>query len=313
MTRIAYLSWPAREISGGIKMAFRHVEALRELGFSACVATPDAAPPAWFQTSAPVVSFKGLARADDVLVFPENHAGFLKEFISWPNRKVVFCQNQYKIHRGLEGREDYRAYGIQHVICPGHLSATHCRRRLPRDNILIVPYPIDRTLFCLREPKKIQIAFSPRKRAEELLVVYDLFRAENPQFRSIPWVEITRMSESDVARVLGESVLYLSLLRFEALPLSALEALACGCLVAGFTGFGGRDYATASNGFWAPEDDCCACVDQLTLATRVVFEERDRHRAMVREGLRTVDHYDRENFKSHLRACWNTILNGPAG
>ena len=30
MRRVVYLSWPAEEISGGIKMAFRHVEALTQ-------------------------------------------------------------------------------------------------------------------------------------------------------------------------------------------------------------------------------------------------------------------------------------------
>src|SRR5262245_15423384 len=48
--RIVYVSWPADEIAGGIKMAFRHVEALRGAGFTACIATPDAKPPPWFQT-----------------------------------------------------------------------------------------------------------------------------------------------------------------------------------------------------------------------------------------------------------------------
>jgi len=42
--RIIYLSWPAREISGGIKMAFRHVEALREAGFDAVTNPPQGFP-----------------------------------------------------------------------------------------------------------------------------------------------------------------------------------------------------------------------------------------------------------------------------
>ena len=55
-----------------------------------------------------------------------------------------------------------------------------------------------------------------------------------------------------MARVFGESALFLSLSRFESLGLTTLEALASGCIVAGFTGFGGRDYATACNGWWWP-------------------------------------------------------------
>jgi hypothetical protein len=289
-------------------MAFRHVEALRDLGFSACIATADAAPPAWFKTTAPVVSLNDLSPSEDVLVLPENNSGLLKSFASWPKLKVVFCQNQYQIYRGLAGREDYGEYGVQHVICTGNLAAAVCRRRLPRATILMLPYPIDTRLFHARSPKKMQIAYSPRKRAQEAAFIFDLYRAENPSYRAIPWVRIDQMSESQVAGVLAESALYLSLQRFESFGLSALEALACGCLTAGFTGFGGRDYATAGNGFWAPEDDCLACVDRLAEATRLLIEGGERCRAVTADGIDTANRYGYDPFKIRLRNCWNTIL-----
>ena len=312
MPRIAYLSWPAHEITGGIKMAFRHVEALRALGFAACIATADAKPPVWFQTTAPVIALQALSRSDDILVFPENDAALLAAFASWSNPKVVFCQNQFQVYRGLDGKEDYRAYGVRHVICPGEYSAAICRRRLPRSKLFVVPYPLDCSLFQPSEPKELRIAFAPRKRAHEALVIRDLFRAENPGFRAIPWVEIAQLPERDVAKVLGESALYLSLLRFEAFGLSALEALACGCVVAGFTGLGGREYANATTGFWAPEDDCIACVDQLTLATRLVVEGGERYRSTMAAGIKTAEQYHRGRFETHLKACWDTILQSEA-
>jgi hypothetical protein len=61
-------------------MAFRHVETLRAEGFPAWIATPDAKPPAWFETTAPVLALADLQPASDLLVFPENHAGFLQKF-----------------------------------------------------------------------------------------------------------------------------------------------------------------------------------------------------------------------------------------
>ena len=78
------------------------------------------------------------------------------------------------------------------------------------------------------------------------------------------------MNESQVAAVLGESAIYLSLCRFEAYSQSILEAMACGG-IAGFTGIG-AEYTTARNGFWAEEDDCVACVEQLRGAVRLVAE-----------------------------------------
>src|SRR5438093_255055 len=138
MKRIIYLSWPAKEITGGIKMVFRHVEALRSLGFEAVVATEDGASPNWFSTLAPVVPLAKLTPGDDILVFPENHAGLLTRFADWPNRKVVFCQAWSMAFRGVGERNDYRDYGVSAVLCPAQHVASFCRRRFPSLDIFMI-------------------------------------------------------------------------------------------------------------------------------------------------------------------------------
>jgi hypothetical protein len=307
MKRIVYLSWPAKEITGGIKMVFRHVEALRSLGFETLVATEDGERPGWFTTLAPVVSLAKLAPGDDVLVFPENHAGLLQRFADWPNRKAVFCQNPYMVFRGVGERSDYRDYGVSAVLCPAQHVATFCRRRFPSLEAFVLPYPLDRMIFKPRTPKRLQIAFAPRKRQQEAAFVRDLFRAENPSWKSLPWVLIEKMPEAEVARILGESAVYLALGRFEACPLSALEALSSGCIVAGFTGTGGWDYATSRNGFWAAEDDVLACTSQLTEGVRLAAEARQRYQEMVADAQATAAAYSEERFLSRLLECWRQL------
>src|SRR5207247_924583 len=71
MPRIVYICWPPTEISGGIKVAFQHVELLTEAGMQAVIATKDAQKPDWFDTTGEVIAHEAIA-ADDVLVFPEN-------------------------------------------------------------------------------------------------------------------------------------------------------------------------------------------------------------------------------------------------
>jgi hypothetical protein len=307
MKPIVYLSWPAKEITGGIKMVFRHVEALRSLGFEAVVATEDGAAPGWFATLAPVVPLAKLAPGDDVLVFPENHAGLLNRFAGWPNRKAVLCQNIYMCYRGVGERNDYRDYGVSTMLCLTQQMAAYCQRRFPSLEVFLIPNPLDRTIFKPRPPKRLQIAFSPRKRPGEAAFVRDLFRAENPAWRQLPWVAIEKMREEEVARVLGESAVYLALGRFEALPLSALEALASGCIVAGFTGTGGWDYATARNGFWAAEDDVLACTTQLTAAVRLAAEGKHRYHEMSADAQATAAVYNEERFRSRLLECWRQL------
>jgi glycosyltransferase involved in cell wall biosynthesis len=268
---------------------------------------PESSETTWFETTAPLLAMTGLAPHSNVFVFPENHAGMLEEFRPWPNRKVVFCQNPFLAHRGLGERADYRDFGVQDVLCPAYQVAAFCRRRFPALNTWAVPCPIDRDVFRPREPKRLQVAYAPRKRPLEAACVRDLFRAENPPFRDVPWVALAQMGEKEVARVLGESALFLSLCRFEAAALTLLEALASGCAVAGFTGQGPRDYTTAANGFWAAEDDCLDCAHQLALAARLVVEGGNRYRDLRGEAERTAACHSRERFRARLAECWRTL------
>jgi hypothetical protein len=307
MKRIIYLSWPAKEITGGIKMTFRHVEALRSLGFQAVAATEDGATPGWFMTLAPVLPLADLTAGDDVLVFPENHAPLLNRFAGWPNRKVIFCQNPYLAFLGLAERKDYRDYGVSAVICPTQHVAAFCSRRFPGLETFVIPNPLDQATFKPRLPKRLQIAFGPRKRPMEAAFVYDLFRAENPTWQTVPWTVIDKMPEAEVARILGESAVYLALGRFEACGLSALEALSSGCVVAGFTGTGGWDYATSRNGFWAAEDDLLGCTAQLAEAVRLVTEGKQPYQEMVADSQATAAAYNEERFVASLLACWRQL------
>ena len=58
----------------------------------------------------------------------------------------------------------------------------------------------------------------------------------------------------------------------ESVGLTTLEAMASGCVCAGFTGIGGRQYATPDNGFWVDDDDCMAAADALAQAISLVRE-----------------------------------------
>jgi glycosyltransferase involved in cell wall biosynthesis len=310
MSRITYLSPPASVVTGGVKMLFRHVDALCAHGFDARVATPDGDPPTWFATTAPVVAFDRIVRGSDILVFPETRAAYLEEFAGWGNRKLVFAQSVQLAFRGLGRKRDYAEFGVEAMICPSHEAVRFCRRRFPRLDALWVPYPVDPAVFSPRGPKRMQIAFAPRKRPIEAMFIADLFRATCPEFSDLPWVVLARMSEGEVAQRLAESMVYLSLNRFDSFGLSALEALASGCVVAGFTGIGGREYATSKNGFWAPEDDCIACADQLAEAVRLSAEGGPLYEAMTQHAAAAAADYTPARFHGQLTRTWRALLDG---
>ncbi|MCG3135957.1 MAG: Alpha-1,6-glucosyltransferase [Planctomycetes bacterium] len=309
---VVYVSWPAGERTGGIKTAFRHVEALRAAGIESFVATPDGAAPGWFATTAPVRTLDAVEEdrggGGPVIVLPENHAGFVARFERWRNRKVVFCQNPYFTFRGFAGRRD--AGGATHVLAPGDVAAALCRRRFPGLPVHAVHNHVDRDVFR-PAAKELRIAFAPAKRPTETAIVHDLFVAENPHLARVPWTEIRGMSEPEVAAALGGSAVALLLCRLEAFPLTMLEALAAGCVCAGFTGIGGTEIADASNGFWAAEDDPGDCAAKLARAVDAAAGDVAARDRVVAAGAATAARFDRARFERELLSAWDSVLASP--
>ncbi len=308
MPRIAYVCASAEPITGGIKAAFQHVEMLVDGGLDAVVATPDAQPPHWFGTRAPLISHSDL-RADDVLVLPENLHGIITSVANSPNPKVVFCQNPAFVYQGLGPLASYAEIGATHILCPSYTVMRYCRRRFPELALGYTPYFVDHEVFTPAPRKQLRIAAIPRKRMVEYGTVYDLFRSCYPQLSHVEWVFIEQATEAQVAQAMGESAVFLSMARLEAHGMTALEAMASGCIVAGFTGVpGGCDSSTAANGLWAPEDDVVTCTDQLARAVQMSIGQGADYRFMREAGSLTALQYRREESSRLLVGFWKRTL-----
>lgn len=79
--------------------------------------------------------------------------------------------------------------------------------------------------------------------------------------------------------------------------------MATGCIVAGFTGFGGRVYANSNNGFWAAEDDCLDAATQLAQALRTAKQGGPMYVDMVGNGLSDARRLNRSRFGGILFAA----------
>jgi hypothetical protein len=302
--RITYVSWPAAEISGGIKAIFQHVALLVEAGLEAVVATPDGQRPAWFEEPAPVIPLDAIG-PQDVLVFPENNPRFLDGFAASAHRKLVFCQNPHYVFQGLAGRRSYADFGVSALLAPSHTVVQYCRRRFPELPAHYTPFFIDERRFICPPRKTLQIACMPRKRPLEMGAIHDLFRGAWPQYAGLTWQVLQGATEAQVAQVLADSAVYLSLARLEAHGMSTLEAMASGCIVAGFCGVaGGSDSATAANGFWAGEDDVIGAADRLAQAVQLAAAGGPAYDAMVRVAVETAWRYRGEEAARRLVGFW---------
>jgi glycosyltransferase involved in cell wall biosynthesis len=226
----------------------------------------------------------------------------------WPQKRVIYNQNHFYGAAQIADGLTYRDYGVTDVISASRAIDAHVRHRHPGVTSHLVPYGIDPALFRPAPRKRDAIVYLPRKRSVEAAYLRDSFRYTFPEFRRWEWWPLANATEAEVAAAMGEARVFLSLGRLEALGLTPLEAMSCGCVVAGFTGIGGLEYAKTANGFWAAEDDFPLCLQQLRAAVKLADSD-SAERAAYDEACRaTLAHYSRAKFVSEAKIAWETIL-----
>ena len=303
--RILYVHLANPEIAGGQKMAVRHVEALNDLGFeAACLADPGVVPGGWCAHRAPVLP-GGAIEPDDVVVVPEDGLASLRAVADSPARRVVLlCQNPYylaSLNGALEfiaGRQDRFAA----VLAVGPRHAALMRRLLPGLPVEMVRCFADERLFRPGE-KQLTGVYVPRKRPLEAAAIRRLHQKLHPD-QKIGWVRVEKAAEAQVAEAFGRAAVFLSLSRLESVGMTTLEAMASGCLCAGFLGVGGAEYATAENGFWAPDDDCVAAADALAAAIDLRRAGGPRLQRMLEAAAETARAWSYAAFRAELEAVW---------
>src|SRR5262245_18779727 len=262
MPRIVYLSPFSRtEITGGIKTAFRHVELLCGMGIEASVFAPDGRP-TWFSSKATLNDKAALTDIVDLLsdktnlvVFPEALRGALAQpaRLAAPAAKALLCQNQYYAFNELISRLTFQKLCFVKLMTGSDVAKGFLERVFAPATFEVLPAWVDQTMFFPRE-KQLRIAVMPSKLPAHYELIRSIFLAKFPRLRHIPWDVIVDKSEAEVAERLGHATILLSLNNMESVGLVPLEAMASGCVVVGFHGYGGLEYATEANGMWTRPD-----------------------------------------------------------
>ena len=308
MARIVFLAPFAKsEISGGIKTCYRHAELLTELGFEAAVYQPDGAP-TWFMTRARTIAQLNPV-ADDVLVFPETLNGVLAELAQHPTqaRKILFCQNQYYMAMNQIPARDLRGMGFTHFAASSIAARDFLGSVLGIKDAGLIPHYIDAGIFRPRE-KIMQIALVPRKMPREASLVSHIFRAKYRDLSRVPWQVIENKNERETADILGRSHIFLSLSFFESFGLVPVEAMASGCIVAGFDGYGGREYACPENGLWLPPDHAEETADAIEKIITGIQENTSWISGMREAGRQTAARYGKDRTTDALMAFYGPLL-----
>ncbi len=307
--RIVFFCPPVSVINGGIKHIFRMAEALIAQGIDAVVFEQNAERPAWFASTAPVVGQDIFSSsADHIYVLPEDQPHILADFARFPQRKVIYSQNHFYGALGIAGAGSFADYGVTDILCSSRTIYDHCRLRHGGLRAFVVPCAVDQALFRPVAEKRQIIAYMPRKRPVEAAYIRDMFRFTYPEYRTWEWQAIDNVSEAEAAATMGNARVFLSLSRLEGFGLTPLEAMASGCVIAGFTGIGGREYATPDNGFWAGEDDFPACTAALAEAVGLSLTADSPIKTYRAACEKTLSGYTPEAFRKGVADAWKEIL-----
>jgi glycosyltransferase involved in cell wall biosynthesis len=272
--RIVYILEPYDFPSGGVATIYRHVEILDAHGFNAFVGLARKPATDFYDTRAPLLIHGGHLQVQpgDVFVVPEGFRTYVEALIDTPAKRLMFCQNQYYLPFTSDPRAGIAEFGVDGVIASSEAVRDFFRNVYGVDDLPLLPCAIDPGRFRPAERKKRQIAFMPRKLRRDASFIAAVFRRRHARYADVPWLPIDRVCQIEAARLMGESAVFLSLSHRESFGLPPLEAMACGCLAAGFHGDGGREYMTAENGWWAETGDYKGCVDGLAAALDVLDE-----------------------------------------
>ena len=308
MGRILYNVVTKGAVSGGHKMAVRHVETLRELGFDAvCYLAAGSVAPAWFAHTAPFEVTPRI-QPDDIVVIADDATRAMQALAPTQIRTVVFSQNPYLCAAwAFDVLDRFAPDRFPHVIAVSQGLGATIARAYPQAGVDIVPCFADERLFAPARDKAFEVCFAPRKRPLEAQAIPQFLRKLHPRHGDLAWTELNDVAEARMAEALGRSALFLSLNRLESVGMTTLEAMASGCLCAGFTGVGGLEYATPQNGLWAPDEDCEAAADALAAAADLVRSGGPALDACLEAARETARLWSYARFRGALEETWTRL------
>lgn len=244
---------------GGVQMLYRHVDILNQNGIEAYILQPPGLGRyRWVTNSTPIMELNGgEIGKDDVLLLPEILGPCAAEICRGVD-KVIYNQSAYMTFIGYTPEETRNPYEdnevIATIVCSKN-SWQYLRHAFPGLALFRLHHSVDPSLFHYHPKKRQQICYMPRKRCSDILQVLQMLRCRGA-LRNFSVVAIDQVSdEKEVARIMRESLIFLSGGTAEGFGLPAAEAMACGCVVVGYHGGGGKEFFSPDFTYPVPEGD----------------------------------------------------------
>lgn len=329
---------PLRHLSGGLAVLYQVAEQLHDLGFPVWI-TPRAEGAAGLENCrAPIMPWHELeARltSRDLWLAPEGWSNALAPGLRAKARCLVYVQNWAFLFSSLPEGVAWRDLDVS-FLAVSEPVAWFVKNALGQDAPVLRP-ALDLNLFRAEPEARppvaqgLRIAWMPRKNRTSALQVQRIMAARAALPVPITWVEIQNKTPAEVAQILRSCHVFMATGFPEGLALPPLEAMACGCLVAGFAGLGAWDYLrqalpggylplcplpalpwernggpadTFGNAFVAADNDALGLALAVEAAANVALREPGAYAALRERGQAVAGFYSAANQRRALADLW---------
>ncbi len=314
MSRILYFCPDFPQPSGGIKTLYRHAQRLVELGFDAWIVHQKRPfRVTWHGYEAPTLwlSERPQFRSQDILVIPEVMPQIMQQTARFAGERIVIALSWSPTYWNLPSGQDWRTYGIERVLTKSPLIQSYLRWSMDIEATLISEYVNEERYRYTPESKRPKVCYLTRKERSAAWL-HSLLCAKGKPFTEFEWMPLRELSEDEYARQLREATVYVSTNMQEGMNTSVLEAMACGCVVAGYSGIGGFYMDGAGeerNCILVENGNLPALGEQLEDALRRLSADPAAFASVVRNGLRTAGAYQNPDDEAHsLRSVYAPLV-----
>lgn len=250
MPRLYFLCPDFPHPSGGTRSIYWYVYSLREAGFDAHVVHQQSGfHLTWHGIEVPTLSLADSVdlRATDIVIFPESAANLMRQMADKPSIKVVLAlQWSPDYYSDLKPYEHWGSFGIEAIFTPSREIARFLEWRMSGLPITVIPSYIDSSIYRSEPSLKQPLVTYMSRKTNETEVLRAALQREDALRSQFSWQALGDLNEADYARYLQRSLVYLTPSAQEGLNVSVLEAMACGCLVVGYSGIGANEYVIAN-------------------------------------------------------------------
>ncbi len=318
---IYYLVSDNTKPSWGVGVIYYHVKALNELGHDAAVVHQKKGfrlP--WLDLELPTVYLENFnpsaLSARDTLVVPEVMAGNI-EVTHCISKKILFVQNSGRILGNLPFGKSHKdlCYDSVMVIMPHMESIVEKFIGLP---VFMIPPMVADYFYKKSRPnkRKKRIVMYPKFDQIDFSLVNTLLRRKigNDKIKKALGMDwrirlLEGLSHKKVASTFDKAQFFISLNTFEALNTSIVEAMARGCIVFCYEGFGPRDFLqNEKNAFVFANNEPFKLVEKVYDVLEHHEQYMEQLHAMREEGIKTANQYTYEIMKGEIEKNIESLL-----